>query len=1274
MRKLLFLLLILAPGFCLAQSPEPVYGDYRYPGNILFDGGLYFPVRDTAGFAPNRVGAVVILPQDTVGHPAAPPVRLWNGNYWSTITGGAGSVYFANNGLKLAGNTFQLGAPLLANTDIATAGNRFSLNYGVAGSPLFNLSNGTQHIGFTESDGSLSGLSYTPAGKQGLFKLHTKGVLIGQFGNNRFDLYDSTTNNYFSTGKDFVNFVGSTGSTYGQFAPGSTVFNSAAGSPYATFSPSVVKLSPLVNSDTTFFLQSDATGQVVLKRPAQVRALDSAFYNASTGAFIYRRTDNTSLTVPTGIVDSLTLRLPTTVNDSRYIRNQIAAPQSGLGFNINGQAIISRPTYGFGDFLTMVRGTDTGYIGLTTSLNGALGFRNTNLTDFRFYKNDASATAFRIQGDTVTNNTGLLSMQHPTANHILFGTPGQGKPAYGARSAGTRMVLYPHMGSNSVDKATGVDSTEYWHSIDSVGTKYSFGWYAGTQKLANLRGDSLLTVFKQQLSNANIGAGKAIIGDAAGNMDWARIGEVDTVQALNSFYSYTGRANLLYWTDTTRGGFFYRLPGPATPDTGVIIPGSSGYWKRIYDKHTVKVDWWGPAKDGITDDLRVIQKALDFGATNVVLGNGSYAISYQVNLRDGVNLSGQGIDKTIIVALPSTANPPPVGPPDTWAIYGEGTVTQLPNLTSAAKPQDTSIALVSSTSLNANDLIMIGDTASYSYSSYRYFYKQGEYFFTTKASTGSTAYVQGGLYGNYPTASTSIYKVTPIRGSVSNLTIDSRNYTIGIGIKHGLGYNVYNVKSVNGNRGNINYYFCINSAIRDCYASMNQQSINPYGLLIANSQNITIERNYAYATRHGISVGSMASYPLVNRGIRIINNTFADSTNSGGNGAVDFHGNVEGSVIANNTVYGSISAGGGNNMISGNTIYLGNHSNRAIFLYEVRDANYDIKDNNVTFSSGTYDLLGSGFNFSGAGGEAIGGTLRITGNRFTYLNSTTATNTIYTYYNLATANINVYISGNTIVHQPNTLANMGAAALGLNATSRFNTVTITNNIFKYAGIRADYSKNVQIRSNTLDSSNTYAVLSSNNGSVDISSNHAEGYGYAGTANTGFLVSNTGRVWFNNNYGGSNAASHAYRAVFSSDTALQIGVNNIYGSTNSAYSISGSTTAQNNLFPSGYLGVGVNPTSTLQSGGSWALASLSISANTTLGDISTVRVTTGGITITLPTASTCTGRIYKIRNATASSCTITSVDIDGTGTTTFPANTYWEVYSDGSGWKLLSRSN
>lgn len=109
---------------------------------------------------------------------------------------------------------------------------------------------------------------------------------------------------------------------------------------------------------------------------------------------------------------------------------------------------------------------------------------------------------------------------------------------------------------------------------------------------------------------------------------------------------------------------------------------------------------------------------------------------------------------------------------------------------------------------------------------------------------------------------------------------------------------------------------------------------------------------------------------------------------------------------------------------------------------------------------------------------------------------------------------------------------------------------------------------------------------------------------------------------------------------------------------------------------GSMTVGVSGTNTsLQVNGSQGGSYFVTNSNITLNNTRYIlRVTTGGITITLPPNSGIEGRIYKIRNETATPCTISSVLIDGVSTTTLPGNTYWEIFSDGVNWRLLSRSN
>lgn len=106
------------------------------------------------------------------------------------------------------------------------------------------------------------------------------------------------------------------------------------------------------------------------------------------------------------------------------------------------------------------------------------------------------------------------------------------------------------------------------------------------------------------------------------------------------------------------------------------------------------------------------------------------------------------------------------------------------------------------------------------------------------------------------------------------------------------------------------------------------------------------------------------------------------------------------------------------------------------------------------------------------------------------------------------------------------------------------------------------------------------------------------------------------------------------------------------------------------------GVGVNTTSPLSSfedNGSFGKKVSTITANTTLDDTYSTIVCNNGstaIAVTLPTASTCTGRIYEIKRNNTSTANVTiTATIDGaTNLVLTQANQSATVFSDGTAWR------
>jgi hypothetical protein len=105
-----------------------------------------------------------------------------------------------------------------------------------------------------------------------------------------------------------------------------------------------------------------------------------------------------------------------------------------------------------------------------------------------------------------------------------------------------------------------------------------------------------------------------------------------------------------------------------------------------------------------------------------------------------------------------------------------------------------------------------------------------------------------------------------------------------------------------------------------------------------------------------------------------------------------------------------------------------------------------------------------------------------------------------------------------------------------------------------------------------------------------------------------------------------------------------------------------------LTSAGKLGLGeANPTSTLDVDGSISAPIAALSSNITLDDTHHTLIITGTPTITMPTASSCTGRIYILVNRTGSSRTVSTYFTFSSTSTSIPANSSITIQSDGTSW-------
>lgn len=145
-------------------------------------------------------------------------------------------------------------------------------------------------------------------------------------------------------------------------------------------------------------------------------------------------------------------------------------------------------------------------------------------------------------------------------------------------------------------------------------------------------------------------------------------GNLTVLPTIEALEAYTGESNIIFVTETDRGGIFNLLDvTPSMPvNTGTVF--SSSLENKIWVRDTtasesVNVRWFGAKGDGVTDDTFAIQTAVDFCSSQ---GSGTvffprcpigqyYRIATRVYWRSFVNILGEGQQSLIYNDTPASA-------------------------------------------------------------------------------------------------------------------------------------------------------------------------------------------------------------------------------------------------------------------------------------------------------------------------------------------------------------------------------------------------------------------------------------------------------------------------------------------------------------------------------------------------------------------------------------------------------------------------------------------
>lgn len=378
----------------------------------------------------------------------------------------------------------------------------------------------------------------------------------------------------------------------------------------------------------------------------------------------------------------------------------------------------------------------------------------------------------------------------------------------------------------------------------------------------------------------------------------------------------------------------------------------------------IKPKWFGAVSDGVTDNynqfnaILSLAKCCDKARIEI---DGTYKIiasGYNLNLNADADIVGTSKAASLEISGGTLAINNAVGAYTPLAI----------NVSADIAKGSTTMQVSDVSALVVGDIITIVDKQDFSFYAERAGYRKGEMKVISAISGNVVTFTEPFLDnythdGDYTstlegkdtnTGRLLVSKINPITVTIRDLKFIGDGSHGCVRITGGYNCTVENVVMVGSGNYGIGVTASWNTRIDKCTVITAKRPVdgqgNPldcYGISNGNSYYTTITNCYTTSGTHSITNGgSNIAASAISRYAKIIGCTI-DTYNT--SMSLDFHGNNEYYLIADNLIYKGMSAGGGHSWIRGNTIILPPSENNitAIWPYRRRDTDIVIEGNTI---------------------------------------------------------------------------------------------------------------------------------------------------------------------------------------------------------------------------------------------------------------------------------------------------------------------------------------